>query len=291
MKELVVISGKGGTGKTSIVGAFCHLASNKVIADCDVDAADLHLLVFPEIIIESHPFEGGKTAYIDKERCILCGECLYLCRFKAISEEIEIASFLCEGCGLCVAACPENAITLRQETAGNWFISTTKYGPFVHAKLGIAQENSGLLVAQVRLAAKKIAEEQFRDLIIIDGPPGIGCAVISSITGADLVLLITEPTLSGIHDMERTLELTSYFHIKTLVCINKFDINTEMSDKIKKICAHKGTDMIGKIPYDSAVTQAQINGRSVIEYKDSEAASSIAKLWDVVNLYLKNNSH
>jgi MinD superfamily P-loop ATPase len=285
MKELVVISGKGGTGKTSIVGAFCHLASNKVIADCDVDAADLHLLVFPEII-ESHPFKGGKTAYIDKERCILCGECLSLCRFKAISEEIEIASFLCEGCGLCVAACPENAITLRQETAGNWFISTTKYGPFVHAKLGIAQENSGLLVAQVRLAAKKIAEEQCRDLIITDGPPGIGCAVISSITGTDLALLITEPTLSGIHDMDRTLELTSYFHIKTLVCINKFDINTEMSDKIEKICAHKGTDMIGKIPYDSAVTQAQINGMSVIEYKDSEAASSIAKLWDVVNLYL-----
>ena len=289
MKELVVISGKGGTGKTSLVGAFSYLADKKVITDCDVDAADLHLLLHPKII-ESHAFEGGKKAVIDKEKCIRCGECFSYCRFNAVSEEIEINEFLCEGCGLCGAVCPESAISLRKEIAGDWFVSTTAYGPFVHARLGIAQENSGLLVAKVRDAAKKIAKEEGRDLILIDGSPGVGCAVISSITGADLVLIVTEPTQSGLHDLNRVMDLTAHFQIKTLVCINKYDINQEISDSIGQICVDRGSILLGRIPYDSTVTKAQVFGRTVVEeqYRASKAAASVEALWDSVNVYLKS---
>jgi MinD superfamily P-loop ATPase len=289
MKELVVISGKGGTGKTSLVGAFSYLADKKVIADCDVDAADLHLLLRPKII-ESHVFEGGKKAVIDTEKCIRCRECFTACRFDAISEEIEINEFLCEGCGLCAALCPESAVVLKQEIAGHWFVSTTAYGPFVHARLGIAQENSGLLVAKVREAAKKIAMEEGRDLILIDGSPGVGCAVISSITGAHLVLIVTEPTQSGLHDLKRVMDLTSYFQINTLVCINKYDINREISDRIRQICMDRGTMFAGQIPYDSTVTKAQVFGHTVVEeYRASKAAASMREIWDSVKICLKSS--
>jgi MinD superfamily P-loop ATPase len=286
MKELVIISGKGGTGKTSVTAAFSTLADNKVIADCDVDAADLHILLHPDIL-ERHPFEGGSTAVIDKQKCTLCGQCLLHCRFSALSQEIEVNPFLCEGCGVCKAVCPEEAIQLKREKAGQWFISQTAYGPFVHAQLGIAQENSGWLVAQVRTAARKIAENKGHDLIISDGSPGIGCSVISSITGTDLVLIVTEPTLSGIHDLERVLTLTAHFKIKTLVCINKFDINQSLSEIIEHISREKSISIAGRIPYDRTITEAQINGVPVTEYKNSQGAASIKALWEVVDFTIK----
>ncbi|RMD57467.1 MAG: (4Fe-4S)-binding protein, partial [Nitrospirae bacterium] len=202
MKELVVISGKGGTGKTSIVASFAALADDKVIADCDVDASNLHILLHPKPL-ERYEFKAEKKAFINKERCTTCGLCYSKCRFNAISKDIEINEFLCEGCGLCAAVCLEDAITLKEQSSGYWLVSDTDYGPFVYAQLRVAQENSGMLVASIRGTAKGIAEEKKLKLIIIDGPPGIGCPVISSITGSDLVFIITEPTLSALSDAER----------------------------------------------------------------------------------------
>jgi MinD superfamily P-loop ATPase len=285
MKELVVISGKGGTGKTSVTASFSALAQNKVTVDCDVDAADLHLLLHPEII-ETHPFEGGSIAVIDSQKCTGCNQCVRNCRFNAISEDLKVNPFLCEGCGLCMALCPEDAINLKKEKAGQWFISQTAYGPFVHAQLGIAQENSGWLVSHIRTAARTIAENNDSELIIIDGSPGVGCSVIASITGTDMVLIVTEPSLSGIHDMERVLALTAHFQIKTLVSINKSDINRSLSQEIEYLCAEKNVPVIGTIPYDNAVTEAQIHGRPIVEYKDSEAALSIKFLWNKVKTAL-----
>ena len=289
MKELVVISGKGGTGKTSVTASFSALAHNKVIVDCDVDAADLHLLLHPEIR-ETHSFEGGSTAVIDSQKCTGCGQCVLNCRFKALSSDFKVNPFLCEGCGLCMALCPEDAIHLIRETAGQWFISQTAYGPFVHAQLGIAQENSGWLVSQIRTAARTIAENNGSHLIILDGSPGVGCSVIASITGANLVLVVTEPSLSGIHDLERVIALTAHFQIKTLVAINKSDINHSLSEKIKHLCAERNVTFIGTIPYDSTVTEAQIHGRPVVEYKDSKAALSIKSLWSAVSTALSGSS-
>jgi len=219
MKQLVVISGKGGTGKTVITAAFAALAKNKVMADCDVDAADLHILLMPEII-ERHDFSGGRTAIIDKTKCNNCGTCISQCRFEAISEEtFTVDPISCEGCGVCFRVCPKGAISMENNKSGEWFISSTPYGPFVHARLGIAEENSGKLVAVVRQNAKLIAGKEKRDLIIIDGPPGIGCPVISSISGTDAVLVVTEPTLSGVHDMKRVLELAGHFRTKSLLSL------------------------------------------------------------------------
>ena len=241
MKELVVISGKGGTGKTSIAAAFTSLAQKAVVADCDVDAADLHLVLSPTIKQESD-FSGGKQAAIIAEKCIGCGRCAKMCRFEAIhfngrgndvvAKTYTVDPFSCEGCKVCVEFCPVDAIDFKAAINGHWFISDTRFGPMVHAQLGIAEENSGKLVTLIRREAKRIAEEQNKDLLIIDGSPGIGCPVIASITGSDVVLVVTEPTLSGKHDLERVAQLTANFGIKTLVCINKADINPEMSRSI-----------------------------------------------------------
>jgi len=288
MKELVVISGKGGTGKTSITAAFASLAQDFVLADCDVDAADLHLVMSP-VIKEKQDFSGGKQASIVTEKCIGCGKCADMCRFGAISlngtgnETIEktyaVDPVSCEGCKVCVEFCPVEAVEFKDAINGQWFISDTRFGPMVHAKLGIAEENSGKLVTLIRKEAKKIAEEQNKNLLIVDGSPGIGCPVIASITGADLVLVVTEPTLSGIHDLERVAQLTSNFGIKTLVCVNKADINPEMTEKIEKDAKEKGLRVIGKIPYDESFTKAQIMKATLIEYTGGDIAEKVKSMF------------
>jgi len=286
----VIISGKGGTGKTSVAAAFASLATNAVFADCDVDAADLHLILDPEIKSRTD-FISGHEAVIQQDECIQCGDCLYHCRYDAVIKDVDsdgnetftIDPVSCEGCGVCVHFCPVKAIDFPDSHCGEWYISDTRFGPVVHAQLGIAAENSGKLVSLVRQEARKQAEAQDRSLILIDGPPGIGCPVIASITGATVLLIITEPTLSGEHDLERVLELARHFEIPALVCINKWDINPELTDRIEKQALELGAKVAGRIPYDKSVTAAQVNGQTVIEFSDSEAAKSIIKLWERVS--------
>ena len=272
LKELVVISGKGGTGKTSIVAALASLLPKKVMADCDVDAADLHLVLQPQVL-ETEEFWSGKTASINQDKCIKCGKCRELCRYAAINNEYVIDKVACEGCGVCVHFCPVQAIDFTDNLCGHMFVSTTPYGYMVHAKLGIAEENSGKLVTLVKSRARKIAQAEDCDTIIVDGPPGIGCPVIASVSGASLILAVTEPTVSGIHDLQRVLELTTHFHIASAVCINKMDINPEMADLIVKKCKEIGIEVIGQLPYDEAVTKAQVQGISIIDYDQNSPAS------------------
>ena len=288
MKELVVISGKGGTGKTSIVASFAGLAKNAVFADCDVDAADLHLILEPEIK-QNSDFSGGKRAKIIAEKCIGCGKCRDLCKFDAIhlngqgndlvDKTFTVDPISCEGCKVCVEFCPVDAIEFDDCVNGQWFVSNTRFGTMVHAKLGIAEENSGKLVTLIRREAKKIATEEKKDLIIADGSPGIGCPVIASITGADLVLIITEPTLSGKHDFERVAELTASFGIPTLVCVNKSDLNREMTAEIAREADGRGIKLAGKIRYDKAFTKAQIMKATVVEYTGGWVTEDIKALW------------
>jgi len=281
MKELVVLSGKGGTGKTSIVGSLAALAERKVLADCDVDAADLHLLLNPSVK-EQTRFWSGQTAHIDRDRCIECGLCQDLCRFDAI-KDYTVDPISCEGCGFCSHICPVEAVTMEENVSGHWFISETRYGPLVHARLGIAQENSGKLVAQVRQQAKQIAEEQNLEYIICDGPPGIGCPVISSLSGARLALLVTEPTLSGMHDLERVLGVCRHFGIPEVVCINKYDLNNENTRQIEGYCLSQGISIASKVPFDNVVTEALVRGMPVVEYSDGAVSLEIERLWDIIS--------
>jgi len=288
MKELVVISGKGGTGKTSVVAAFAALAKNAVFADCDVDAADLHLVLEPKVK-QTSDFSGGKQASIITEKCIGCGKCKDLCKFDAINldgpandivaKTFTVEAISCEGCKVCVEFCPVDAIEFNDSINGQWFISDTRFGPMVHAKLGIAEENSGKLVSLIRKKTKQIAEEQKKDLIIVDGSPGIGCPVIASITGADLVLIITEPTLSGKHDLERVGQLAAGFNVPVLVAINKYDLNREMADRIETEAEQQNMKIVGRIRYDKAFTKAQIMKCSVVEYTSSAVSEDIKSLW------------
>ena len=288
IKELTIISGKGGTGKTSVVASFAYLAEKKVLADCDVDAADLHLILEPRII-HREAFTGGKSATILQEKCVGCGKCAEVCHFDAIStfERTDNASIrgyrvdevACEGCGLCAFFCPSDAVDFSARVNGEWYVSETRHGPMVHARLGIAEENSGKLVSIVRRKAREIAEEQGLGMVIIDGSPGIGCPVISSITGASMVLIVTEPTLSGLHDLDRVADLTRHFGIPTAVCVNKSDINQDMTESIREHCSGKGLEVLGETRYDTDVTQAQIDRKSVVEYGDSIAARDMRSLW------------
>lgn len=278
MKELVVISGKGGTGKTTIVAAFAALAENKVMADCDVDAPDLHIILEPEII-RRESFCGGKLASINKELCTECGKCRELCQFGAIDEGYVVDKINCEGCGVCYYFCPAEAIEFKEEVSGEWFVSQTRFGPLVHAQLGVAEANSGKLVTLVRQNAKILAEDEGKELIMIDGAPGIGCPVISSITGGDLVLIVSEPTLSGIHDMMRAAELAEHFKIPASICINKFDLNLEVSERIKGYCQGNNLQLVGEIPFDTVVTEAMVHRKSVIEYSQGAVSQKIEKMW------------
>lgn len=291
MKELVVISGKGGTGKTSIVASFAALADKCVVADADVDAADLYLVLEPTIIHRGN-FSGGSRARIMSEQCTSCGKCKEICRFSAIAHDgpgndkvdktYRIDPIVCEGCGVCAYFCPEKAIDFVPVVNGQLFVSETRCGPMVHAKLGIAEENSGKLVSLVRNRAKAIAQERELDLVLIDGSPGIGCPVISSITGADQVLVVTEPTLSGLHDLERVSDLTLHFGIETQVCINKWDLNVDLASEIETQARRRGLGVAGRVRYDHAITKAQITKKSVVEYSHDGAAADIKQLWTEV---------
>jgi MinD superfamily P-loop ATPase len=287
VKEVVVLSGKGGTGKTSIVGSFAALAKGAVLADCDVDAADLHLLLEPAVG-QSQEFWSGQVAVIDESKCTQCGLCQELCRFKAI-RDFKVERISCEGCGFCSRICPTEAIRMEENLSGHWFVSDTRYGPLVHARLGIAQENSGKLVAVVRQQAKTVAEERKLDYIISDGPPGIGCPVISSLSGANLALLVTEPTLSGIHDLERVLGVCRHFGVPALVCINKYDINEENSRQIETYCHRQGVNVVAKIPFDNVFTEAMVQGLPVVGYSNGAVSRQIDLLWQNVSRLLANN--
>ncbi|KPK51032.1 MAG: (4Fe-4S)-binding protein [Planctomycetes bacterium SM23_25] len=290
-KELVVISGKGGTGKTSIVASFAALAERAALADCDVDAADLHLVLQPRVI-RRESFSGGKRARIKSGHCTACGKCEEVCRFDAIyfdgpgngrvPKTYRVDPIACEGCGVCAWFCAENAIEFGPVINGEWFISETRCGPMVHAKLGVAEENSGKLVSIVRTQAKGLAEERQLDRVLIDGAPGIGCPVIASVTGADLVLAVTEPTLSGLHDLHRVADLTKHFGIETLVCINKYDLNEQVASQIEAQARARGLKVAGTVRYDRAVTEAQIQKQAVVEYRQDGCAQDIRRVWAAV---------
>lgn len=282
MKQLTVISGKGGTGKTTIMAALATLAKKAVLVDADVDAADLHLLLQPQIQSRA-PFKAAKKALIDFSKCDGCQKCEQVCRFKAISN-LQVDPIACAGCGVCRYICPFSAITLLEVPSGEWFISQTRYGPMVHAQLGVAQENSGKLVTLIRKEAVKIAQEIGYSLILIDGPPGIGCPVIASLGGVDAALVVTEPSLSGIHDLQRILNLCHHFNIPAWVCINKADINLGNTEEIKRFCKKQGIPVISQIPYDSMVTKAMIKRQTIVEYSLSWASDEIKKIWK----YLEN---
>jgi len=286
MKQLTVISGKGGTGKTSITAAFASIAENAVFADCDVDAADLHLIFKPDIK-ETMSFHGLKIASINKEICTDCKKCYDNCKFNAIDEEINIINESCEGCGLCEYICPVDAIKMIDRESGFSYISDTRFGPMSHAMLKTAEEASGKLVTVVRNNAKMLAEKKKKDLIVIDGPPGIGCPVISSISGVDLVLIVTEPTLSAIHDLERILGVAQHFKIPAAVCINKCDINLDNTEKIEHYCKSNDIDVVGKLPYDNVVTEAMIHEKNVIEYSKGDFSDMIIDMWNNMGGALK----
>jgi len=288
MKQLVILSGKGGTGKTSVAAAFAHLAHDgqspiqAVLADADVDAANLELVLSPERI-EIHDFTGGSVAIIDQERCDACGICEQVCRFDAIHSKkggYLVDPIACDGCAACVYQCPEEAIQMQPQTVGQWYRSDSCYGPLYHANLYPARENSGKLVTLVKQNARLHGLDNHSQVAIVDGPPGIGCPVIAAAAGADLAFVVTEPSAAGIHDLGRILHTTSHFRIPTLVVINKADIYPEGTAQIERVCAELGIDVVGYIPFDEMVTRAVINGEPVTVYQPAAPASlAISQIW------------
>lgn len=286
MKEIVVISGKGGTGKTSLVASFASLAGRSVLADCDVDAADLHLVLEP-VLRRREEFRCGHEAVIRQDACIRCGACLARCRFGAVrmngtaagESEFTIEPTACEGCGVCVWSCPVKAIDFPERISGEWFLSDTRHGPMVHARLVPGGENSGKLVSKVKETARAVAAETGTGLIIVDGPPGVGCAVIASVSGASLVVVVTEPTLSGEHDMVRVLNLAHHFRIPAPVVINKWDLNPSMAERIEADAHKAGAVLAGRVRYDRLVTTAQLQGKPVVEACPGPLASDIQAVW------------
>jgi len=289
MNELVIISGKGGTGKTSITASLAVLAGTAVVADCDVDAADLHLVLAPEVQ-RREAFRSGHTASVRADDCNGCGTCLELCRFDALRWETRadggrvaaVAPGACEGCGLCVRYCPQYAIDFEECTCGEWYVSRTRCGPLVHAALAPAAENSGKLVSVVREQARAVAAAQGRELILIDGAPGIGCPVIASIAGVRLALVVTEPTVSGLHDMERITQVTGHFKVPTCICINKWDLHAPTAERITTWASERGLPVVGRVRYDRAVTQAQMRGQALVELTTAGAAEDVRALWQAL---------
>lgn len=278
--ELVVLSGKGGTGKTSLVGALAALGGKQVLCDADVDAADLHLLLDP-VILERHDFYAGHRAVIREERCQQCGDCLGWCRFRAISQDFQVNPLLCEGCGVCWTLCPAGAIDSPEKLCGQWFISETRFGPLAHARLGVAAENSGELVTLVRRQARQLARNRGFEWIITDGPPGIGCPVIASLGEASAVLIVTEPSVSGLHDLERTAALADHFGVPSFVLVNKADLHWPTARAIREFCDRRGYYFLGYLPFTPAFTQAQVEAKTILEYDNNEQIKLVlAGLWE-----------
>jgi len=291
MKELVVLSGKGGTGKTSLTAAFASIAKDSVLCDADVDAADLHLLMNPKVEKRTD-FMGGNIAIIDADKCSVCGQCEERCRFDAVhlddeGEKYTIDEIDCEGCGVCVDFCPEGAIDFPEKKCGEWFISSTRFGAMVHARLGIAEENSGKLVTLVRQEARKLAEANGRELIITDGPPGVGCPVIASVGGATALLIVTEPTVSGIHDMQRVVELAAYFKVPCMVCINKYDLNADQAEAIEVFAQENGVPVVGRVPFDKQFTESMVIGETIMEFcKNNGLGTTVKQIWETIGKHL-----
>ncbi len=291
MKEIVIISGKGGTGKTSLVASFAALAPKPVLVDCDVDAADLHLVIEPRVI-KTESFSGGKQARVRPGHCTACGKCEEVCRFNAvyfdgpgngkIPRTFRIDPVACEGCGVCHWFCDYDAIAFEEEENGRWYISETRHGPMLHARMNPGGENSGKLVSLLRIKAREVAEEHKRELILSDGSPGIGCSVIASITGTDLVVIVTEPTQSGLHDFKRVAELAEFFNIPTCLVVNKWDLNADLTEQFQKEAVKRNILFAGQVPYDSAVTSAQIARKSVVEFQDDGIAGDIRSIWETL---------
>jgi MinD superfamily P-loop ATPase len=284
LRQITILSGKGGTGKTSLAGSFAALSKDAVFADCDVDASNLHLLLKPDII-ETIEFKGLNLAKIASDECVECGLCAQKCRFKAIDHggTYRVNPFHCEGCGVCILVCPVGAVAFEDRVCGQAYVSETRFGPMVHAYLKPGMENSGKLVTLVRQTAQQIAEDRGKRLVLIDGPPGIGCPAIASLSGVDTALVVVEPTLSGIHDLKRVLLLLDHFKIVPLVCINKYDINPQNTGEIREFCSENSIDLVGAIPFDGAVTKAMVAGSTVVEYApDSLAGKEIVKTWDIL---------
>jgi MinD superfamily P-loop ATPase len=288
-REIAIISGKGGTGKTVITAALTSLIENKVVCDCDVDAANLHLILKPQVE-RSSEFFGGELARIDPEKCTRCMECVEACRYDAIvGDPLEVVEEFCEGCAACYYVCPADAVSMFENKSGDLFVSKTRMGPMVHAKLGIAEDNSGKLVSEVRKEALAIAEREGLDTIIIDGPPGIGCPVIASITGVDLLVVVTEPTVSGIHDLKRVLELASRFNLPSLVVVNKFDINKEITGAIEDESKKLNARVAGEIPYSLKVMDSIREAKTLVEAGPPEIKEEIVKIWETVKVELSNH--
>lgn len=289
MKQVVVLSGKGGTGKTTVAAALAHLASEElslVLADGDVDAANLELVLEPGKL-EEHDFMSGKRAVIDPEACTGCGICESVCRFEAIRSLTEtslnpvyrVDGLSCEGCAACYYQCPDDAIRMEEQLAGRWFRSDTRFGPLFHAHLFAGQENSGKLVTLVKQQGRLLASDTGAELLLVDGPPGIGCPVISASAGADMALLVVEPTVAGVHDLERVLGTTQHFGVPSLVIINKADLNVHRSDEVAVFCAEQGIELVGRIPYDTVVTEAMVLGRPVTAYADGAVSAALRDVW------------
>lgn len=281
MSEIVILSGKGGTGKTSITAALAHLAQRKVICDLDVDAPDLHLILRPENR-RVEAFHSGHAALIDPERCEQCGVCRERCRYGAVREEngvFRIDPLKCEGCKVCVHFCPAEAIAFPEKHCGHWYVSDTRFGPLVHAQLFPGEENSGRLVALLKQQARELARKQGLDLILCDGAPGIGCPVISSLSGTDLVVAATEPTPSGRHDLERVVDLCAHFKLPVAVIINKYDLNVEETGRIERFCEERGLHLLPRLPHDRAVTEAMVRGEAITEAPSATVAERVNDAW------------
>ncbi len=296
MKELVIISGKGGTGKTSLAASLAALARPVVLVDCDVDAADLHLVLSPRVV-RREDFVGGGKARIRSGRCIACGKCEELCRFDAIrfdgpgngrvTKTFRVDPLSCEGCGVCAEFCAEGAVEFRPAVCGHWFLSETRCGPMVHARLDVAAGNSGKLVTQLRRTAAQVALSKGLELVVCDGSPGIGCPVIASLAGASLALMVVEPTVSGMHDFERIARLALRLGVPGLVAVNKADLNPAMADRLEDTARSIGIEPLARVPYDPEVTRAQVAGRSVVEASTGAAAEAITGLWRRATDHLK----
>jgi len=278
MKSILFLSGKGGTGKTSLAGAFAVLADDKVLADCDVDAANLHLLLAPRVVDEG-VYQGANLAVKDDEACTGCGRCYEVCRFHAVSSSYEIDSYLCEGCGACVTACPVGAIELVIQDTGRWFTAESRLGPLASAELLPGEETSGKLVAQVKQKAAELSEVANAERLLIDGAPGIGCPVIASASGVDIVVLVTEPTLSGLHDLRRIVGVVRHFQIPAYLVINKEDLNPSVAKEIGAYAKEEDLPLLGGVPYDPKVTEAMVAGRSVVEEDGSPAGAAMRSIF------------